>query len=179
MQSSLQVPVKNRRGRKRKSGHRTPSGRIIRTQDDPRVIVWAQPHRKGLPSTQSGDQRLENLLGNLHFIGAITSAELAAGRWYQRVVARWRAVMSVADPSLQPIPASGGDIPTEEAQERVKEYNAARKALIEAGASIETLDNFILLNQPLSERGFRVLMKGLRVLVKLRQEDVDSEGAVQ
>lgn len=166
--------VRNRKGRKRKSGYRKPSGDLI--LEDPRLTVLAQPHRKGLPAKQAGDQRLENRLGELHFIGAITSAELAAGRWYQRVVARWRAVMSVADPALQPIPGRGGDIPEEEAQERVKEYNAARAALKDAGASMEAVDNFVLLNQPLPERGFRMVVKGLRVLAKHRQCAVEDEG---
>lgn len=166
---SLPLP-KNRRGRKRKSGHRMPSGRVRREPEDPRLVVMAQPHRRGLPPTQSGDQRLENYLGNLHFIGAINSRELAAGRWYQQVVARWRAVMSVADPTLQPVPANGGHIPAEEARRRIEEYNDARKALEATGPfTVSTVDNFVLLNQPLPERGFRVLLKGLRGLAFVRE----------
>lgn len=158
-----------RKGRKRKAGYRSPSGR--RHQPDPRLVVLAQPHRRGLPGNQSGDQRLENRLGQLHFIGAISASEYAAGKWYAGVVARWRAVMSAPDPTRQPQPGRGGEIPNDEAERRVAEYTKARRALAGAGAmAVSITDDLILRDQPLPEHGFRSLMAGLRALDKYRGE---------
>lgn len=81
------------RGRKRKTGMRTPNGRLSRSKaavdqqrQGERATGLAQPHRRMVPETKRGDQRAGTLIGRLYLAGIITEAQCEAGE-------RWAAVM--------------------------------------------------------------------------------------
>jgi hypothetical protein len=61
--------IKNRKGRKRKSGRRYPSGDIIREKSvDFRGMAGEQPHRSWLPESVRGDERAESVIGCLNLL---------------------------------------------------------------------------------------------------------------
>jgi hypothetical protein len=92
----------NRKGRKRKSGRRTPSGAIARKPVDYRSMAALQPHRIRLPEALRSDEKAESVLGCLNLIyriskrtaanrPGITDEQYEAGRRYRRLVGAYLA----------------------------------------------------------------------------------------
>jgi hypothetical protein len=71
--------IKNRKGRKRKSGRRTASGRLIPDKTDFKGFVAAQPHRNWLPEGQRRDEKAGDVLGCLNLTGRITTTATRLG----------------------------------------------------------------------------------------------------
>jgi hypothetical protein len=69
------IAIKNRKGRKRKSGRRTASGRLIPDKTDFKGFVAAQPHRNWLPESMAGHERAESILGCLNLMWRIHEAQ--------------------------------------------------------------------------------------------------------
>ena len=83
-----------RRGRKRKSGPRYPSGGLIREKiEEPNVIAMRMPHRAGVPRALAHDPKAETTLGRYSLNGLITPLEYNAGVYYRGVVARQLAAI--------------------------------------------------------------------------------------
>lgn len=83
-----------RRGRKRKSGPRWPSGDCVREKiEEPNVIALRMPHRSGVPRHLAHDPKAETVLGRYSLNGLITAAEYDAGIYYRGVVARQLAAI--------------------------------------------------------------------------------------
>lgn len=86
-------------GRKRKPGKRKPSGDLIQEKTNPQAIAASMPHRRHLPVNKQLSQKAESPFGALNLIGAISDMQFDAGEKFQRVVARYRAVIESPRPS--------------------------------------------------------------------------------
>jgi hypothetical protein len=96
----------NRKGRKRKSGRRTPSGAVARRAPvDYRSMAALQPHRIRLPEALRSDEKAESVLGCLNLIyriskrtaanrPGITDEQYDAGRRYAVIVGAYLAMAS-------------------------------------------------------------------------------------
>jgi hypothetical protein len=93
----------NRKGRKRKSGRRTTSGRVIHAPVDYRAMGALQPHRIRLPEALRCDEKAESVLGCLNLIyriskrtsanrPGITDEQYEAGRRYAVLVGAYLAM---------------------------------------------------------------------------------------
>lgn len=133
-----------RRGRPKKPGRRTPSGRLITDREimEARVIAFRQPHRQGAPESKRHDPKATWPLGILNLTGAIDDAQYQAGVLYGRDVRRYRAhyLADVPDPSPQSIagfmePRGGGGqlMPDADARKVKGAYDAAVIAVMDAG----------------------------------------------
>jgi hypothetical protein len=97
------MPMLNRKGRKRKSGRRTPSGAVARRDPvDYRSMAALQPHRIRLPEALRSDEKAESVLGCLNLIyriskrtaanrPGITDEQYEAGRRYSVLVGAYLA----------------------------------------------------------------------------------------
>lgn len=90
---TLVKPLLNRRGRKRKSGRRTTSGRLIVDKTDFKGFIANQPHRRGLPEALRTHEKAESLLGCLNLTKRISDEMYEAGQRFQVVVAGFRQVI--------------------------------------------------------------------------------------
>lgn len=99
------------RGRKRKSGKRHPSGKLMQpgkaeTQREVTATVLdARQRHYGVSARQAKDERLGSAIGRLAFTGKITAEQLTAAELYGDLMARNRAVMGL--PPFHPHSASG------------------------------------------------------------------------
>jgi hypothetical protein len=99
------------RGRKRKSGKRHPSGKLVQpgaaeTQREiMATVLEARQRHFGVSERQARDERLGTSLGRLAFAGSITPAQYAAGELYGETIARHRAVVGM--PMAQPRSVTG------------------------------------------------------------------------
>lgn len=92
---TLDAPViRNRKGRKRKSGRRTLSGALVRKPVDYRSMAAAQPHRNWLPATLRESERAGTVLGCLNLLKCISEHEYEAGRRYSVIVGAYLAMAS-------------------------------------------------------------------------------------
>lgn len=84
----------NRKGRKRKSGRRTASGRLA-TQPTIRDhgLVAEQPHRNWLPESLRGHERAGDMLGCLNLLNCISEHQYEAGRRFAVIVGAFRAMI--------------------------------------------------------------------------------------
>jgi hypothetical protein len=93
MHGTMAMPTTtNRKGRKRKSGRRTTSGRIIRAPVDYRAMAALQPRRIGLPVALRGHERAESVLGCLALLNRISEAQYESGRRYAVLVGAYLAM---------------------------------------------------------------------------------------
>ena len=99
-------------GRKRKSGRRKPSGRLVQERrENPRDVVAAQPHRRRLPKNLRTDERAESELGRLYLAGlgnpdaGIDEDRYNAGTRFAAAVARYRE--TIETPRANPGAGSG------------------------------------------------------------------------
>lgn len=88
------LAMANRKGRKRKSGYRTPSGQLVRQYVDYRKMAAEQPHRRDLPGRARLSQEATTSLGRLHLFGKIPEAWVLAGYEYARRIGAYRATTS-------------------------------------------------------------------------------------
>lgn len=93
IQGAEMAVIRNRRGRKRKSGRREPSGRNIRPPVDYRAMAGLQPHRIGLPAALRESERAESVLGCLNLLKRISEQEYEAGRRFGVIVGGYRSVI--------------------------------------------------------------------------------------
>lgn len=104
MHGTMSPTIKNRKGRKRKSGRRTNSGALARKPIDYRAAVARQPHRIRLPEALRCDEKAESVLGCLNLIyriskrtegnrPGITDEQYEAGRRYAVLVGNYLAMV--------------------------------------------------------------------------------------
>lgn len=84
-----------RRGRKRKSGRRHPSGGLVAAErfPDDQVRASRQPHRRGLDVDDRLSEKAESAFGRLFLAGRISEQQHEAGLRYAAVVGSYRAVI--------------------------------------------------------------------------------------
>jgi hypothetical protein len=83
-----------RRGRKRKPGHRHPSGELVReARPDDRLRTARQPHRREVAAQDRLSERAESPLGRLNLRGVITDEQYEAGLRYCVIVGAYRSVI--------------------------------------------------------------------------------------
>lgn len=88
--------VLNRKGRKRKSGRREPSGRCARAAAvDYRAMAALNPDRIGLPEALRTHERAGSSLGRLNLKKRISDHEYEAGQRYSVIVGAYRAMIGV------------------------------------------------------------------------------------
>lgn len=128
-----------RKGRKRKSGSRKPSG-DLRDQPkvSPKVIAMHQPHRQAVPEKHRHDQRAESPFGALVLNHVITGAQYRAGCRYARIFRRYVAAINAPSPNPPSIagvmePKYTSHLPDSIARDRKLEYDAAFEYLGRAG----------------------------------------------
>jgi hypothetical protein len=88
----MKSPALNRKGRKRKSGKRTPSGALVRVHVDYQTLAANQPHRHWLPEAHRLSEKAGTVLGSLNITKRISDLEYEAGRRYGIVVGKYRSV---------------------------------------------------------------------------------------
>ena len=130
------------RGRKRKSGKRTPCGKLSAEEtrrEAMATVLEARQRHYGVSAAQARDQRLSSALGRLVFTGAITQEQYEAGQRFGEVYHRHHVVTGMPLPS--PSSVSGlmasagifggpGDPPADDLIEKVRRhYNAALQVL--------------------------------------------------
>ena len=87
----------SRRGRKRKSGVRKPSGDVVLRKVSVAEVAAGMPHRRVL-GKRAADQRAENELGRMVLRGELEDEQGAAGELYRR---QWRGyIASLEAPAL-------------------------------------------------------------------------------
>lgn len=129
-----------RRGRKRKSAPRHPSGELVRVE--PQALAARQPHRVWLPQEKRMDQKAGSPLGCLNLLGVLSDAQYLAGVRYAVVVGKYRAVIET--PRATAGAGRGYDCPGDlkcgregaehcECRYRKERYDAAFAAVLEAG----------------------------------------------
>jgi hypothetical protein len=93
---AMQIPsAKNRKGRKRKSGRREPSGRPTRVPVDYRAMAALNPDRRGVAEGLRTHERAGSSLGRLNLKKRISDHEYEAGRRYSGIVGAYRASIGV------------------------------------------------------------------------------------
>ena len=173
-------PVEMRTGRKRKQGHRYPSGDIVQDQESPHKIALRQPHRRDAPIGYEHDQRAETPLGRLNLIGAVSHEEYRAANRFARIVSRYRVVIDAPKSSVASnagIMEPKKSLPViDDADERKREYDGAFEALGTAGhIAACTVAKVAVQGEPCPHAGFWSLIRGLRAL-REHFEQVDRRG---
>jgi len=160
-----------RKGRKRKTGPRKPSGDLRDgPKISPKVIAMHQPHRQAVPEASRHDQRAESPFGALILNHVITSAQYRAGCRYARIFRRYLAAISAPSPTPPSIagimePKYSGHLPDAIARERKMEYNAAFEYLGTAGQRPQRAVARVAVNeQPCPEEEIENLRTGLSTL---------------
>lgn len=87
------IAIKNRKGRKRKSGRRTASGRLIAEKLDFKGFVAAQPHRNWLPPSLQAHERASDVLGCLNLLKLISEHHYEAGQRFAVIVGAYRVAI--------------------------------------------------------------------------------------
>jgi hypothetical protein len=128
------------KGRKRKSGKRHPSGKLVQpsgaeTQREVMATVLeARQRHYGVTAKQARDERLGTALGRLAFTASITAEQYAAGQKYAEIYHRHHAVMGWPLPfpaSVTALLASDGVLggvgapPSRELIEKVRRHYGA------------------------------------------------------
>jgi hypothetical protein len=134
MHGGMTEVVITRKGRKRRSGYRTPSGDLARQKrPDDRLLAAMQPHRRQLPEKDRLSEKAVTVLGRLNLFGRITDEQAEAGRKYAAGVNAYRAVIGSMDPLMSPAPGFGKGMSDEEAIRRKEAYDAAFELLSQLG----------------------------------------------
>jgi hypothetical protein len=99
------------RGRKRKTGRRHPSGKLVQPgkaetqREATATVLEARQRHYGVTARQAKDERLGTAPGRLAFAGAVSAEQFAAGELYGDIMARNRGVMGL--PRIHPHSAAG------------------------------------------------------------------------
>jgi len=157
----VEVILKNRHGRKRKSGRRRYSnGRLVAEKGIDRLIIAARmPHRGPIPQNLLLDQKSECELGRMCLLGRITEEQYSAGRIYAGLVARYRAVLG--GPAALTNGAHGFDClgespcPDCECMRRKNQWQEAHDALRTAGHDAVYAVQLVVLEDKELPRGHR------------------------
>lgn len=161
-------------GRKRKSGHRKPSGDLSNERIEAeiaRMTAIQMPHRKSVPVEHRYDPKAESHLGRMNLRGIITDLQFDAGREYAKIVSLYRSAIEAPrqGQSIAGVmePKSSGFMDVDRAREIKRRYDGAFEALFDAGqpaaktvARVAVHDTGILRN----ERDY--LFRGLDALVR-------------
>jgi len=137
-----------RAGRKRKEGARWPSGQLrrptlaerlaaeIATADAEKVVVLAQPHRRG-----ERDQKAESAIGRFVMRRRIEDECFTAGLRYAQKRRMWRAVKGAPMPDR--LSGSGADVSADVVDGWRKELDSMEDAMLTCGVAafgwVETL----------------------------------------
>ncbi len=98
------------KGRKRKSGKRYPSGKLVQPskaetlREVTATVIETRQRHYGVTARQAKDERLGSPIGRLAFAGKISAEQLAAAELYGDLMARNRAVMGL--PTSTPVSAA-------------------------------------------------------------------------
>lgn len=84
---------KNRRGRKRKSGRREPSGRPARVEVNYRELAALQPHRRDLPEAHRLSEKAASAIGRLSLGGILDEQQYEAGRRFCVITGHFKSVI--------------------------------------------------------------------------------------
>lgn len=162
-----------RRGRKRKSGSRKPSGDIRLASESPTVIAMRMPHRRGVRPDARHDQKAESPLGRLNLNGFITDEQLMAGERYALGTSRMLKLIAApvsSPPSIAGFgePKTGGGEIDDETAERWKlQYHRAFEAANGAGhLAMVALRVVAVQGDECPHGSFPHLLRGLRELQK-------------
>ena len=165
--------VITRSGRKRKPGARYPSGDLIPERINVAKIAAAHPERQSLPEADRGHEQAGSPMGRLLLRGVLTAEQLEAGRRYAAEARRYQRVIgcpSPSAPSLDLLKTSGSMVvfSPSEIKERTENYNAAYKAVYDAGhraaravARVAVYDEWIPAGTTVED-----LLRGLAALVE-------------
>jgi len=161
----LMVMATTRKGRKRKSGRRSPCGDLIKEKrPDDRLLASLQPHRRDLPEKHRLSEKATTVLGKLNLFGWITDEQWQAGNIYKRGVNAYRAVIGSIDPLNSPAPGFSGEITPEEARHRKEVYDLAFEALDAVGNVIlRTVNRAAIYDSP-DYGSLELLKRGLTTL---------------
>ncbi|WP_428031507.1 hypothetical protein [Ancylobacter sp.] len=173
-----------RKGRKRKDGLRTRSGKLSEANAERAArglqgvmnVALSQPHRAWLGKGRRGDQLAENALGRLLLADKITESEYWAGDRWRRLVGEFHQVLAspvmpgssmgqmvaneVDKDSRSREERSGTDVGTETEEER------RERVLVQHGAAMNAIRRLP------DRRQVFVVMEG----VVLREGAVDEDG---
>lgn len=174
----------NRRGRKRKAGHREPNGQPVRATERERAEDIMRPAREarerihGVPEALSSSPDAGSVLGRLVLAGEVTPRQRDAGHLYESIVREYEAVVVLARGV-----ASAGDLDhthgyddsdgtdpayVERYEEAKGRYLRASRCLAwcgnpHAGSAVESV---VILDAPLGNGDLPVLRMGLDALEK-------------
>lgn len=181
-----------RRGRKRKTGRRYPSGKLVRSTPvndlSPeqikglRLMVANQmPHRtadviwlnerRPIPKDKRAADIAEHPLGRLHLVGAISRVKYDGGMAFARSVAAAKRVLDCRKPPQsiagfgQPCPPTPKDIDGDKSAEILSDYMEAFMA-IGSRASQMAVKHVVVLEHDLDPMLFSHLDIGLGNLVR-------------
>jgi hypothetical protein len=166
--------IRNRKGRKRKSGRRTSNGAIVRPPPpNYRDMAAAQPHRIWLPESVRLSEKAGTVLGCLNLLKRISDDQYEAGRRYSVLVGAYHAVAGL--PSAMSGNGRGydcigaSDCPADSCICRIRTekymeaYNAVSRA---AGrASHMAINQVAIWNEPITSAGLEPLRLGLNALI--------------
>ncbi|MBS7532111.1 hypothetical protein KHC28_00330 [Ancylobacter sonchi] len=182
------------KGRKRKTGKRTPSGKLSESKaekarrglGDVRSVAMAQPHRAAVGKDRRLDQRAATELGRLFMIGRIDEAQYWAGERWFRLIGEFHQIMAspITNTTILGTMAAGdrgdrdGDVGAaerpeteEERRERVLGHHGSAMSVLRKTADhravFRTLEAVVLYDCPIGgEPELVVLKEGLSVLAR-------------
>ncbi len=164
-------------GRKRSSGKRHPSGKLVQKMEPGKhPSEWLR--LKKIIENQAKDPRLGSELGRLFFFEEIDSCQFDAGTKWQQLVIRYRLVISApADvPKVKALGEQFGisltDISKEEAEGVKRAYCESFEHLNDHAAGngravLRALNDLVIRDQPTTTQQKTLAIRGLSALVKL------------
>jgi hypothetical protein len=165
--------IRNRRGRKRKSRARTPSGQLVKLPPpDFRAMAALQPHRVGLPEAVRASELAGSYLGRLQAAKRISSQMREAGERYAFLVSSYYATLPLPQRPHGVLDLGGGtaadcrDCTAENCEcfERRKRYARAYEALAREGRSATMAVNDAAVRGTPAE--IKSLVRGLGALAR-------------
>lgn len=180
------IALRNRRGRKRKQGRRSPvTGDLVKAQVDYRAMAGEQPHRVILPERFRLDHRAGTVLGELLLTGQLNPhgrdgkpseralALYEAGARFRNIVGNYHAIIAVPRGTAGAGKSYGctGDENCEpttcECVRRKRAYNDSHNALFCAGRTIQiTVNRVVVHDEPCNDWQLPALIIGLGTLAR-------------
>jgi|SRR5215831_3477757 len=167
----VEVILRNRHGRKRKSGRRHPNGRLVAEKGIDRLTLASRmPHRGTVPQDLLLDARSECELGRMCLLGRISEAQYEAGRIFVGLLGRYLQVLQ--GPKGLSSKEGGFDCrganPCEDCEcaKRREQYHLAYEALRQAGHyAVTAVWRVAIEDEPLpASWNFNPLLWGLSAL---------------
>lgn len=145
-------------GRPRKIGKREKNGRIVRTYENPKAQVAAQPHRRGVVVHLRECEEAESEFGRLMLRGGITPAHHEAGIAFIELRDALRRVYDAASPNPQAMDLNrrvgfpGPGMTSEEGKAIKDRYGRAFECAGEAGLKAQrTLAAHVVRDEPVTD----------------------------